>query len=70
VAARRGISRNALGIFAQDLENSAGKSSLDPLAYLLPEELIARALARKEVKGGQQWKLEPNPMPIINCAKP
>jgi hypothetical protein len=35
-APRRGISRNPLGIFAQDLENSSGKSSLDPLAYLLP----------------------------------
>jgi hypothetical protein len=35
-AARRGISRNALGSFAQDQENSSGKSSLNPLAYLLP----------------------------------
>jgi hypothetical protein len=35
-APRRGISRNALGSFAQDPENSSVKSSLDHLAYLLP----------------------------------
>jgi hypothetical protein len=68
-APRRGISRNAPGSFAQDPENSSGKSSHARLAYLLPQGAYCKN-ARKEAKGDQQWKLELNPIPIINCAKP
>jgi hypothetical protein len=40
-----------------------------PLAYLLPQGAYCKN-ARKEAKGDRQWKLELNPIPIINCAKP